>query len=197
MARRVAINLGQRTLQNNRGRGRGRGRRGFRNDYGNNSNIISKADGQSTIEESSTETNAKTDRSVLKPDSSNKDLESIEEESKIRIQSQNPESTTVETIQHIEAESPSTNPLKRKYEEIELPDQSMSPSNQVLEVMGFIEFNTTKNKHVKGTDCYGINFKLKTEYRQYINRTGGSNRTLSPTRGDKKKSTKIKISLKK
>lgn len=64
----------------------------------------------------------------------------------------------------------------------------------MMRLMGFESFDTTKNKHVKGVDCFGISFKQKTEYRQYMNREGGFNRNLSPTRGDRKR---IKISLKK
>ena len=49
-------------------------------------------------------------------------------------------------------------------------------------VMGFTGFNTTHNKKVPGNDIYGVRKEKKTKYRQYMNRTGGFNRPLSPSR---------------
>ncbi|KAI9742068.1 MAG: hypothetical protein M1834_000458 [Cirrosporium novae-zelandiae] len=49
-------------------------------------------------------------------------------------------------------------------------------------MMGFTAFNTTKNKKVPGNNVYGIRKEKKTQYRQYMNRVGGFNRPLSPTR---------------
>lgn len=48
--------------------------------------------------------------------------------------------------------------------------------------MGFSRFRTTKNTKVPGNDIYGVRKEKKTEYRQYMNRTGGFNRPLSPSR---------------
>ncbi|KAJ5180201.1 hypothetical protein N7492_003411 [Penicillium capsulatum] len=48
--------------------------------------------------------------------------------------------------------------------------------------MGFTRFRTTKNTKVPGNDIYGVRKEKKTEYRQYMNRTGGFNRPLSPSR---------------
>ncbi|KAJ5570196.1 uncharacterized protein N7459_009626 [Penicillium hispanicum] len=48
--------------------------------------------------------------------------------------------------------------------------------------MGFTRFRTTKNTKVPGNDIYGVRKERKTEYRQYMNRTGGFNRPLSPSR---------------
>lgn len=50
------------------------------------------------------------------------------------------------------------------------------------QVMGFKAFNTTHNKKVPGNQIYAVRKEKKTEYRQYMNRTGGFNRPLSPSR---------------
>ena len=48
--------------------------------------------------------------------------------------------------------------------------------------MGFVAFNTTKNKKIPGNDKnYGVRKDKKTKYRQYMNRQGGFNRPLSPS----------------
>jgi U4/U6.U5 tri-snRNP-associated protein 3 len=49
-------------------------------------------------------------------------------------------------------------------------------------LMGFTVFKTTKNQKVPGNNIYGVRKEKKTEYRQYMNRVGGFNRPLSPTR---------------
>ncbi|KAL4918081.1 hypothetical protein BDW62DRAFT_71540 [Aspergillus aurantiobrunneus] len=48
--------------------------------------------------------------------------------------------------------------------------------------MGFSKFRSTKNTKVPGNNIYGVRKEKKTEYRQYMNRQGGFNRPLSPTR---------------
>jgi hypothetical protein len=83
---------------------------------------------------------------------------------------------------------------KRNMDDFEAQDVEEIYDSDLMNVMGFRNFGTTKLKHVEGTDCSGFKFKQKTEYRQYINRDGGFNRELSPTRAEKKK---IKMSLKK
>ncbi|KAL9052473.1 MAG: hypothetical protein Q9162_005385 [Coniocarpon cinnabarinum] len=51
------------------------------------------------------------------------------------------------------------------------------------QAMGFGMFRTTKNTKVPGNDkLYAVRKERKTEYRQYMNRQGGFNRPLSPTR---------------
>lgn len=49
-------------------------------------------------------------------------------------------------------------------------------------LLGFSGFSSTKNTKVKGNNVYGIRREKKTEYRQYMNRNGGFNRPLSPSR---------------
>lgn len=48
--------------------------------------------------------------------------------------------------------------------------------------MGFTSFRTTQNTKVPGNDIYGVRKEKKAQYRQYMNRPGGFNRPLSPTR---------------
>ncbi|GME95146.1 hypothetical protein B5S28_g2676 [[Candida] boidinii] len=71
-------------------------------------------------------------------------------------------------------------------EEEEEEDEITVENDDMMKLMGFGGFGTTKNKKVDGTDCYGTYKPRKTEYRQYMNREKGFNRPLSPTRGDKK-----------
>ncbi|OMP83846.1 U4/U6.U5 small nuclear ribonucleoprotein 27 kDa protein [Diplodia seriata] len=50
-------------------------------------------------------------------------------------------------------------------------------------MMGFSSFSSTHNTKVPGNDLnYGVRKEKKTEYRQYMNRVGGFNRPLSPSR---------------
>jgi U4/U6.U5 tri-snRNP-associated protein 3 len=49
-------------------------------------------------------------------------------------------------------------------------------------LMGFGKFRSTKQTKVPGNNIYGVRKEKKTEYRQYMNRVGGFNRPLSPTR---------------
>ena len=49
-------------------------------------------------------------------------------------------------------------------------------------MMGFSAFKSTQNTKVPGNNVFGVRKEKKTEYRQYMNRVGGFNRPLSPTR---------------
>ncbi|KAI5258656.1 hypothetical protein E4T42_00476 [Aureobasidium subglaciale] len=61
------------------------------------------------------------------------------------------------------------------------PDEDEETAMKRL--MGFVGFRSTKNTKVPGNDkLYGVRKDKKTEYRQYMNRVGGFNRPLSPTR---------------
>ncbi|KAJ5699539.1 hypothetical protein N7455_011428 [Penicillium solitum] len=53
---------------------------------------------------------------------------------------------------------------------------------QMRKTMGFSRFRTTKNTKIPGNDIYGVRKEKKIEYRQYMNRQGGFNRPLSPSR---------------
>ena len=65
------------------------------------------------------------------------------------------------------------------------PEREASPEDvdeemDVAAVMGFEEFDTTKNKDHSASDLSGVNRKSKRKYRQFMNRQGGFNRPLSP-----------------
>jgi U4/U6.U5 tri-snRNP-associated protein 3 len=49
-------------------------------------------------------------------------------------------------------------------------------------MMGFSTFKTTQNKKIPGNNVFGFRKEKSTKYRQYMNRTGGFNRPLSPSR---------------
>ncbi|ESZ94224.1 hypothetical protein SBOR_5358 [Sclerotinia borealis F-4128] len=49
-------------------------------------------------------------------------------------------------------------------------------------MMGFGGFATTQNKQIPGNNISAVRKEKKTEYRQYMNRVGGFNRPLSPSR---------------
>ncbi len=53
---------------------------------------------------------------------------------------------------------------------------------EMRRAMGFTGFKSTKNTKVKGNNVSGVRKEKKTEYRQYMNRVGGFNRPLSPSR---------------
>lgn len=163
MARRVALNLGQRVRNNNRTFERGRGRQRLL------------AENDKTVE---TPVKIRTESGVRgnAVHGSNKSSKRRAEDTQNDIQERSNKKQQV---------SSHSDPNFK----------GSSIESEITKTMGFASFSSTQNQHVKGTDCYGINFKHKTEYRQYINREGGFNRELSPTRSDKKK--KIRMSLKK
>lgn len=49
-------------------------------------------------------------------------------------------------------------------------------------MMGFGGFGTTKGQKIAGNNVGAVRKEKKTEYRQYMNRQGGFNRPLSPSR---------------
>ncbi len=49
---------------------------------------------------------------------------------------------------------------------------------EMMKVMGFGNFDTTKGKKVRGNDVGDVHVVLKRKYRQYMNRKGGFNRPL-------------------
>uniref|UniRef100_A0A8W8ISX5 U4/U6.U5 small nuclear ribonucleoprotein 27 kDa protein n=1 Tax=Magallana gigas TaxID=29159 RepID=A0A8W8ISX5_MAGGI len=48
----------------------------------------------------------------------------------------------------------------------------------MMKIMGFGNFDSSKGKKVKGNDIYVANIPKKRRYRQYMNRRGGFNRPL-------------------
>ena len=64
----------------------------------------------------------------------------------------------------------------------EEPEDSDPEIAQMRALMGFAGFKSTKNTKVPGNNVYAVRKEKKTEYRQYMNRVGGFNRPLSPSR---------------
>lgn len=57
--------------------------------------------------------------------------------------------------------------------------EGKTPEEQeMMKMMGFCGFDTTKNKKVDGNDAGEVHVILKRKYRQYMNRKGGFNRPL-------------------
>jgi U4/U6.U5 tri-snRNP-associated protein 3 len=70
---------------------------------------------------------------------------------------------------------------KEEVKPIVKEDDEDSDDAAMRVVMGFGKFRSTKNTKVPGNDKnYAVRKEKKTEYRQYMNRTGGFNRPLSP-----------------
>lgn len=49
---------------------------------------------------------------------------------------------------------------------------------EMMKMMGFCGFDSTKNKKVDGNEAGEVHVILKRKYRQYMNRKGGFNRPL-------------------
>lgn len=70
---------------------------------------------------------------------------------------------------------------KVKNEDMDVGEEEDETEAQMRKLMGFSNFRSTKNTKVPGNDkLYAVRKEKKTEYRQYMNRTGGFNRPLSP-----------------
>ncbi|KAK0054671.1 U4/U6.U5 small nuclear ribonucleoprotein 27 kDa protein-like isoform X1 [Biomphalaria pfeifferi] len=48
----------------------------------------------------------------------------------------------------------------------------------MMKLMGFANFDSSKGKKVEGNDVSAVNLQRKRRYRQYMNRRGGFNRPL-------------------
>jgi len=60
----------------------------------------------------------------------------------------------------------------------EKEDQTSQEELDMMKIMGFSGFNTTKNKKVENNDQGAVHLTSKRKYRQYMNRKGGFNRPL-------------------
>jgi U4/U6.U5 tri-snRNP-associated protein 3 len=84
--------------------------------------------------------------------------------------------------------NPPTGPSKKSGEEDSKSRTAPPPEDEddeaaMRRVMGFGMFKTTKNTKVPGNDKnYAVSKNKTIEYRQYMNRKGGFNRPLSPSR---------------
>ncbi|KAF2280528.1 uncharacterized protein EI97DRAFT_370100 [Westerdykella ornata] len=64
------------------------------------------------------------------------------------------------------------------------PDGVDEETWTIIQVMGFGSFKSTKETKVPGNERnYGVRKDKVLKARQYMNRVGGFNRPLSPTRG--------------
>jgi U4/U6.U5 tri-snRNP-associated protein 3 len=63
------------------------------------------------------------------------------------------------------------------------PEEELDEDAAAMQAMlGFGGFGSTKGKKVAGNNAGAVKKEKKTEYRQYMNRVGGFNRPLSPSR---------------
>jgi U4/U6.U5 tri-snRNP-associated protein 3 len=69
-------------------------------------------------------------------------------------------------------------------EDAQKPEDMEDDTWEMQKMMGFAGFKSTKNRKVPGNDKnYGVRKDKTMEARQYMNRQGGFNRPLSPSRG--------------
>jgi U4/U6.U5 tri-snRNP-associated protein 3 len=69
-------------------------------------------------------------------------------------------------------------------EDAQKPEDMDDDTWEMKKMMGFAGFKSTKNQKVPGNDKnYGVRKDKTMEARQYMNRQGGFNRPLSPSRG--------------
>lgn len=62
-------------------------------------------------------------------------------------------------------------------------DEDEDDETRMRRIMGFGGFRSTKNTKVPGNDkMFAVRKEKETKYRQYMNRVGGFNRPLSPSR---------------
>ncbi|XP_065071161.1 U4/U6.U5 small nuclear ribonucleoprotein 27 kDa protein-like isoform X1 [Rhopilema esculentum] len=57
-------------------------------------------------------------------------------------------------------------------------EEEVDDDTQMMQMMGFSSFDTTKGKHVKGQMEGCVKIEKAKKYRQYMNRRGGFNRPL-------------------
>lgn len=61
-------------------------------------------------------------------------------------------------------------------------DDEDSEDALLRKMMGFSTFKSTQNKKIPGNNVFGVRKEKSAQYRQYMNRNGGFNRPLSPSR---------------
>ncbi|MCJ1433752.1 hypothetical protein MMC27_003117 [Xylographa pallens] len=101
-----------------------------------------------------------------------------------------PQPSTAPVVDKMQIDSPTIDPVaptksksKSKTKPKAAPEEDSDPEiAQMRTLMGFAGFKTTKDTKVPGNNVYAVRKEKKTEYRQYMNRVGGFNRPLSPSR---------------
>lgn len=81
-----------------------------------------------------------------------------------------------------EGEEDGAVPMDQDEEDLEVEEGEDDGADAMAAMMGFGGFGTTKGKQIAGNNMGAVRKEKKTEYRQYMNRTGGFNRPLSPPR---------------
>lgn len=66
-------------------------------------------------------------------------------------------------------------------------ESELDEDEMMRQMMGFSNFDTTKEKKIPGKDVSGVAKVKSSGFRQYMNRTRGFNRELSPPPEEKKK----------
>lgn len=67
-------------------------------------------------------------------------------------------------------------------DDMDIDDGDDALERQMLKTLGFTSFRSTQNTKIPGNNVFGVRKEKKAEYRQYMNRVGGFNRPLSPSR---------------
>lgn len=182
MARKLAINLNQRSItEPRRGNFRFRGQQ-KKEKFKSENSIIDK----NNIKNGSHEITNQTDVNSIEK----KDEKITSKEKKDPTILNAPEEDREGSVRHEVTETAQLHDRGRKRireDESTVNEKDEVEEDEMMKLIGFADFATTKNKKVPGTDCYGTQVVQKTEYRQYMNREKGFNRPLSPTRIDRKK----------
>ena len=94
-----------------------------------------------------------------------------------------PRSSAPSAIKKEEAEADEDKPDVEMADTRQKPDDMDDDEWEMLKVMGFGGFKSTKNTKVPGNDKnFGVRKDKQLQARQYMNRQGGFNRPLSPSR---------------
>ncbi|POR38725.1 Uncharacterized protein TPAR_01075 [Tolypocladium paradoxum] len=103
-----------------------------------------------------------------------------------RPQDSTTEAPTTTTAANISQPAPGAHPTPMDQDANNPPaeeDGEVDPDEAAMQaMMGFGGFGSTKGKKIAGNDVGAVRKEKKTEYRQYMNRQGGFNRPLSPSR---------------
>ncbi|KAI0995447.1 hypothetical protein K3495_g12733 [Podosphaera aphanis] len=120
----------------------------------------------------SVHTTPKADEKVTAPPVSFK-VGSAQEPDRMDIDSVGKKPGSEKTLKHQVAEA-------EEEEEVVIEEENDVAAMKAM--MGFGSFSTTHQKKVPGNNVSAVRKEKKTEYRQYMNRVGGFNRPLSPSR---------------
>ncbi|KAJ1196477.1 hypothetical protein NDU88_000348 [Pleurodeles waltl] len=87
-------------------------------------------------------------------------------------------SSSSSPVRPAKSEARPPKPAKKELTEEDLEGRT-EEEIEMIKIMGFAEFDSTKGRKVEGSvNAYAINVSQKRKYRQYMNRKGGFNRPL-------------------